>query len=318
MNTLVLHEPVMVEECVTWLRPEHADVLVDATAGHGGHAVRLAERMRPDALLVLVDAQQSALDIASGRVAETGVNFLPLRGNFRSLADLLQQAGIAQIDGVLYDQGLCSADFDSELGFSFQKDAPLDMRRDETAPRSAAHLLATLSEAELTRIFREYGDERWARAIARAIVTTRRERPIRRTTELVEIIERTVPRAAWPKDIHVATRCFLALRYAVNDDINAIQESIRGVVPMLRPGGRIVCLSYCSTEDAAVRAVFRELEKPCICPPRLPVCVCQRKPLVRSVTRKGVRPAPEEVARNRRARSAVARVVERLAEDCEA
>lgn len=306
----IYHNPVLIETC-DYLRFPHISTVVDATAGEGGHSVRLAQDMQPGSTLVLVDAVPERLEIARRRVSDYPVQCILITGNFRRLAELLKERGIEQVDGVLYDQGLSSADLVSDRGFSFQRDAPLDMRRDETASRSAADLLRELSQAELARIFRDLGDEKWAVPIARAIVRTRKLHPITRTSELKALVERVVPRHAWPPDVHVATRVMMALRYAVNDDINAIKESIRGIVPLLRPGARVVVLSYSSTEDRAVKVVLRELESPCTCPKKLP-CVCGRKPLIRVLTRRGIRPTPEEVERNHRARSAVARVAERI------
>ncbi len=302
----------MAGECAGWLEADRKRVLVDATVGGGGHAAELARRMRKDGLLVIVDALDVAVETATERLRAYGVQVMPIVGNFRNLAEMLRERGLEEVDGVLYDQGLSSADFEGDRGYSFRGDAPLDMRRDATATRSAADLVNTLDRRQLAHLLREFGDERWADRIARAVVERRAIEPITRTAQLVSLIEQAVPRAAWPRDIHVATRTMMALRFAVNDDVGAIQQSIEGIAPMLSEGGRIVCLSYCSTEDRAVKHVFRRMENPCTCPRGLAVCACGRKPLLRVLTKRGVRPGSEELQRNRRARSAIARVAERV------
>jgi 16S rRNA (cytosine1402-N4)-methyltransferase len=306
------HATVMGPEAVAWIAPAGRRILVDATAGHGGHAHLMASQMDRGGLLVLVDAQRKALETAQRRVEQTGVAVLAIQGNFRHLPELLRTHGIEEVDGVLYDQGLSSADLSSDLGFSFRHDAPLDMRRSPDARVSAAELLATLDVRALTRLFRELGEEPWAARIAGAIVRERQRQPIERTAQLVRIIEDAVPRRAWPRDIHVATRCMMGLRYAVNQDLEAITESILGVVPMMSVGARCVCISFCSLEDRAVKQAMRSLEHPCICPRDLPVCVCNRRPVLRMLTRKPVRPSEAEVAANRRSRSALMRVGERI------
>lgn len=306
------HATVMPEECVAWIAAEKRRVVVDATAGHGGHALLLAHRMGAGSTIVVMDARPEALAVAVKRLEGVRPKVVAIEGNYRRLPEALRERGIEEADGVLYDQGLSSADFEGGLGYSFRQDGPLDMRRDATARASAAELVATLSARELARLFREYGDEKWADRIAQYIVEARRHEPIERTGTLVKLIEAAVPRAAWPPDTHVATRSLMALRFAVNDDVRAIEESIRGVTPMLSIGARIACLSFCSTEDRAVKNVFRSLESPCVCPKDLPVCGCGKKPLLRVLTRRPLRPAPEEMERNRRSRSALLRVAERV------
>jgi 16S rRNA (cytosine1402-N4)-methyltransferase len=310
------HPTVLGPEAAWWLRLALARVVVDATAGHGGHVLRMLEHLAPGALVVMLDAQEAALEVALPRVrdvaAAAGVHLLPIRGNFRRLADLLREHGVEAVDGVLYDQGLSSADIESSLGFSFQTDAPLDMRRSDDAPASAADLLERLDAGALASLFREFGDEPWADRIAQFVVRARGVAPLRRTSEFVRVVESAVPRRAWPRDIHVATRCMMALRYAVNDDIAAIEESIGGIVPMMRAGGRLACISFCSREDRAVKRAMRSLAYPCVCPKDLPVCGCGRKPMLRIMTKRAVRCGDQELALNRRSRSAALRVAERV------
>ena len=306
------HATVMGPEAVAWLAPENKQVVVDATAGHGGHSQLIAQRMPRDGLLVMLDARPEALAVAAERLADAPVRVATIEGNFRDLPDLLVRHGISEVGGVLYDQGLSSADLEGDLGYSFRKDAPLDMRRSPDDPRSAAELLNTLDARALGRLFRQYGEEPWAERIAREVVRERMREPIERTGQLVSLIERTVPRKAWPKDIHVATKCMMALRYAVTGDLEAIRQSIEGIVPMLAIGARCVCISFCSLEDRVVKQAMRAWEKPCICPRDLPVCVCGRRPMLRILTRRAVRPSEAEVAQNRRSRSALLRAAERI------
>lgn len=308
----VQHEPVMAHEVLEHVRAERCRVFVDATVGQGGHALLIAERMRRDGVLFVVDARPENLSAALQRLASVSVRVIGATGNFRYLDELLLRHGLTEVDGVLYDQGLCMADYSAGLGFSFRVDEPLDMRRNGDAGASAADLLNRLSERELTRVFRTLGEERWSAAIARAIVERRGREPIRRTVQLARLVEETIPRKAWPPDIHPATRIFQALRYAVTGDLEAIAESIEKVVPMVRPGGRIVCLSFNSLEDRTVKRVFRSLERPCTCPKAMPVCSCGRTPLVQVITKRAVRPQPAEVERNPRARSAILRAAERV------
>ncbi|MBM3495551.1 MAG: 16S rRNA (cytosine(1402)-N(4))-methyltransferase RsmH [Armatimonadetes bacterium] len=312
----VYHQTVLGPEAVSWLEPNDKRIIADATAGHGGHDLLLIERMPGGGRLVMVDAQEEALAVALSRTRDVadraGVEIVPIRGNFRRLHELLGERGIEAVDGVIYDQGLNAADLESDLGFSFSHDAPLDMRRGPEAPLSAADLLATLDARGLARLLREYGEEPWADRIARTLVRARVKAPIKRTGDLVRVIEEAVPRGAWPKDIHVATRSMMALRYAVNEDIEAIRDSIAGVVPIMTVGARLVCISFCSLEDRAVKQTMRSLENPCTCPKGFPVCVCERKATLKILTKRAVRPSAAEVAANRRSRSAVMRVAERV------
>ncbi len=307
-----LHSSVMAAECVEWLRPEVCRVLVDATAGHGGHALLLALRMAPGSRLLILDTNADSLEIAARRLSDVPIRVVAVQRNHREIADILDEEGMGDVDGVLYDQGLSSADYEGQLGYSFRHDAPLDMRRHPPSGPSAADLLMTLDQRQLTRLFRDFGDETWAPRIAESIVEQRRREPFRTTLQFVKLVERSIPRKAWPADRHVATRAMMALRYAVTDDLGSIRESITAVTSRLRPGGRIACLSFCSTEDRVVKQVFRSLERPCICPKGMPDCGCGRVPQVRSLMKSALRPTPSEVADNPRSRSALLRVVERL------
>jgi 16S rRNA (cytosine1402-N4)-methyltransferase len=288
------HTPVLVEEVLRFLEPRSGGVYVDATVGAGGHAERILQATTPGGLLVGIDRDPYALEVASKRLARFGDRVRLVRGDFAALATLARQAGAVPADGVLMDLGVSSLQLTQpERGFSFQEEGPLDMRMDPSQAQTAADLVNTLSEAELADLLRRYGEEPFARRIARAIV---HHRPLRTTTELVEVVRRAVPRRAWPRRVHVATRTFQALRIATNRELEALEQALRQVPEVLRPGGRAVVVAFHSLEDRLVKRAFGS------------------DPRLRSLVRKPVRPSAEEVARNPRARSARLRAAERVEE----
>ncbi|HXI10106.1 MAG TPA: 16S rRNA (cytosine(1402)-N(4))-methyltransferase RsmH, partial [Thermodesulfobacteriota bacterium] len=236
-----------------------------------------------------------------------------VQGNFRDIKGILAGLGAGPVDGIVLDLGVSSYQLDRpERGFSFRFDAPLDMRMDSSAATTARDLVNTLEAGELTRIFREYGEERDAARIARAIVTARSRSPVETTGDLVRILEEAVPKRFQPKKIHPATRVFQALRIAVNDELESLKDGITGGIESLAAGGRMVVISFHSLEDRIVKTAFRDSSTGCVCPPRVPACVCGRKPVTRLLTKKAVSPSDEEVGANPRARSAKLRAVERL------
>jgi 16S rRNA (cytosine1402-N4)-methyltransferase len=237
------------------------------------------------------------------------------QANFRELASVAPEEGFPRIDGCLFDLGLSSFQLaDEERGFGFRTGGPLDMRFDTSRGVPAADLLATLDAAELTALFRRYGEEPFAGRISRAIVESRRPAPIRTAEELAALVARVTPsRAPGRRRVHPATRVFQALRIAVNEELEALEEGLAAAVDLLRPGGRLVVLSYHSLEDRIVKRFFQAERKGCTCPPEAPICVCGRSPRLRLVTPKGVVPTPDEIAVNPRARSARLRAAERLA-----
>lgn len=287
---------------------------VDATVGGGGHAEALLQRMPPGGLLVGLDRDPEALQYASRRLSGYGNAFVPVRGSFAELDAVLDRLGIGEVDAIAADLGVSSHQIDSPgRGFSFRADAPLDMRMDPSAPVSAAEIVNGATEAELARIIREYGEERFAGRIAMAIVRRRARSPIASTRELAELVESAIPAAARRHSgIHPATRTFQALRIAVNGELDALSAFLPAAIRRLRAGGRICVISYHSLEDRRVKAAFAEAARGCVCPPRLPVCVCGRTPQLAVLTRRPVRPSAEEVARNPRARSARARAAGKL------
>lgn len=303
----------MLEEILAYLKPAPGDTIVDATLGGGGYTSALLPLCTPGGRILGIDRDEDALNEASQRLAEWGKAFVPVRGNFADLESLLHKRGIQQVNGVVFDLGVSSHQLnEGERGFSFRSDAPLDMRMDRSQPTSAAGLIATLPEKELTRILRDYGEDKWSARIAKFIVEARSRHPILTTTDLVRVIEAAVPRAAWPKEIHVATRTFQALRIAVNGELEALQTALESTMRALDTGGRLVVVSYHSLEDRIVKQQIHAWENPCICPPGFPMCGCGRKPVARSLTKRVVLPSPDEVAQNPRSRSARLRAAIKL------
>ena len=233
-----------------------------------------------------------------------------VHGRFSDLGTIAPERGFDPADMVLFDFGLSSTQIDDPArGFSFRADGPLDMRMDPSSALTAAGVVNEGDEADLERILRDYGEERWARRIAQFIVA---RRPLRTTRDLAEAVEAAVPRGAWPRDIHVATRTFQAIRIAVNDELGEIEAGLRAALSTLKPGGRMATISFHSLEDRLVKSFFNVESKDCICPPQQPVCTCGHRATLRTVTRHPVRPSDEEVFANPRARSARLRVAQRI------
>lgn len=291
------HLPVLVEEVSFLLRPRRGGWVVDATVGIGGHAEALLERSEPAIRLLGIDRDPESLALARRRLARFGSRVVLHGGNFRQLATLARSAGVTEAETVLLDLGVSSYQLEaSGRGFSFQTDAPLDMRFDPSEGRPAAELLRRVSEAELARIFFEYGEEPHARRVGRAIATRRGRAPIATTQDLVEVVKASVPRRAWPRRSHVATRVFQALRMAVNDELGALAEALPQAARLLAPGGRLGVLSFHSGEDRVVKQTFKTLAAG-------PYAVLTPSP---------IRPSRDEVRANPRARSAKLRILERV------
>jgi 16S rRNA (cytosine1402-N4)-methyltransferase len=250
--------------------------------------------------------------VARVRESLTGFETPPIlvQGNFGDIELLARQAGVAEADGVLFDLGLSSYQLDDPArGFSFRAEAPLDMRMDPSQPVSAAELVNRMDQRDLARVIATLGEERWAKRIAEFIV---RRRPLATTVDLAGAVEAAIPRGAWPKDIHPATRTFQAIRMEVNDELGSLERGLEGAIKILKPGGRMAAISFHSLEDRLVKATIAAESKDCICPPQQPVCTCAHRALLRAVTRKPVRPSAAEVQSNPRSRSARLRVAERI------
>ena len=310
------HLPVLAEEVISMLSPASGSLQIDATLGGGGHTERILEATTPDGRLLGLDADGAAVARVDARLRPRFGDRLVLRqANFRELATVAPEAGFGAVDGMLFDLGLSSFQLaDTDRGFGIRAGGPLDMRFDTSRGVPAADLLATLDADELTALFKRFGEEPNARRIARAIVDARRTNPITTAEDLAALVERVSPGAPrGRRRIHPATRVFQALRIAVNEELDALQDGLAAAVDLLRPGGRLVVLSYHSLEDRIVKRFLDVERKGCICPPELPVCVCGRLPRLRLVTRPSLTPTDAEIAANPRARSARLRAAERVA-----
>lgn len=306
------HIPVMREEVLEGLRCRPGGLYVDCTLGSAGHAEAILEASGPDGRLLGIDQDREALDRSRERLRRFGERALLKKGNFDHLPELLAESGIGRADGMLFDLGVSSEQLDEpERGFSFRGEGPLDMRMDREAGLRAEALVNELEEPALCDLLRRLGEERWAKRIARDIVRIRGTRRITRSDELGEIVYRAIPRRAHPSNIHPATRTFMALRIAVNRELEILKKAVADAVEVLKPGGRLCILSYHSLEDRTVKQAFLDLEKVCTCPPDFPACVCGRTPLLHRINRRPIRPRPGEVFENPKSRSAKLRIGER-------
>jgi 16S rRNA (cytosine1402-N4)-methyltransferase len=298
------HVPVLADEVRQLLAIEPGETVVDATFGAGGHAALLAADLRGEGRLIAIDRDPSARAYFDRFRKQTGVQGRFLRGDFSVVLDQLADNG-ARADAILFDLGVSSMQIDRpERGFSYAADAPLDMRMDPSADYSARELVNEASERELAHIFRQYGEERYAKQIARAIARRRRERPFERTGDLVETIKNAIPAPARFGDGHPAKRVFQALRIAVNDELTALEDALPAAVELLNPGGRLAVISFHSLEDRIVKQFLRDQERGCTCPPDFPICVCGQEPVLRATPRRAIRPSARETANNPRAASA--------------
>ncbi len=308
------HLPVLVEEVLTMLSPAAGSLQIDATVGGGGHSERILEATDPDGRLLGLDADGAAIARVRRRLARFGDRVVLRQTDFGEVARVAPEAGFPAVDGLLFDLGLSSYQLaDTERGFGIRAGGPLDMRFDPSRGVPASQLVATLDERELAALFRRYGEEPAAGRIARAIVDARQRAPIETAEQLAGLVERVVP--APPRGrrrIHPATRVFQALRIAVNGELGSLSAALAGAVELLRPGGRLVVLSYHSLEDRIVKRFFQAERRGCVCPPEIPVCVCGRAPRLRLVG-KPITPGERELALNPRSRSARLRTAERLA-----
>ena len=302
------HVPVLAREVRELLAVEPGQTVVDATFGAGGHAALLAADLQGRGKLIAIDRDPTAREYFDRFAKLTQVQTRFLRGDFAVVLQQLADNDV-EADAILLDLGVSSMQIDrAERGFSYAVDAPLDIRMDPAADVSAAGIVNEADERDLTTIFRRYGEERYAKQIARAVVRRRKEQRFERTGDLVETIRAAIPAPARFGDGHPAKRVFQALRIAVNDELGALETALPAAFSMLRTGGRLAVISLHSLEDRAVKKFMRELEQGCECPPDFPVCVCGKEPQLRSLSRKAIRPSPEELAANPRAGSARLRV----------
>jgi 16S rRNA (cytosine1402-N4)-methyltransferase len=302
------HVPVLAEEIVTLLDPRPGETVVDGTFGAGGHSSLLASRLRGDGKLIAIDRDPTVAPYFERMRRETGVKARLHHGEFSTVLQQLASHGV-KADVVLLDLGVSSMQLDRpDRGFSYATDAPLDMRMDPGATFSARELVNEGDERDLADIFKRYGEERYARPIARAIVRRRKTQSFERTGDLVETIKAAIPAPARFGEGHPAKRVFQALRIEVNDELGSLERALPAALEMLRPGGRLAVISFHSLEDRIVKRFLRSQEHGCTCPPDFPVCACGAKPTMRATPRRAVRPNAAEVARNPRAQSARLRV----------
>ncbi|MGN6675204.1 MAG: 16S rRNA (cytosine(1402)-N(4))-methyltransferase RsmH [Thermomicrobiales bacterium] len=306
------HTPVLLAETLAALQPHSGWRHLDGTFGGGGHTRALMAASAPAGRVLALDADPAAIARGAALVAEFGDRLTLREGNFSNLAEYARETGFAPLDGVLLDLGLSSYQLaDSARGFSFNSDGPLDMRFGPGAITTAADLVNTLPEDELANLIFTYGEDRWARRIARAIVRHRASALFTTTAQLAAVVARAVPAGRGSK-IHPATRTFQALRIAVNRELDVLEAALAGALDVLAPGGRLAVISFHSLEDRIVKQFIRREATDCLCPPITPVCVCGHRATVRPVTRKGIRAGAAEVAANPRSRSAILRVAEKL------
>jgi len=309
------HKPVLLSDVIRFLAPKAGGIYLDGTLGGGGHAQAILASA-PAVRLIGIDRDPQAIEAASQRLAPFGERFVAVQANFRELDRVLDDLNVDLVDGILLDLGVSSHQLDrAERGFRYQSDAPLDMRMGPDAPKTAAELLATLPVEEIARILREYGEERFADRIARFIAQERAVRPITTSEQLVAIVKAAIPARARRTGPHPARRTFQALRIAVNDELGALKEGLEAGTRRLRPGGRLVVISFHSLEDRIVKRFFQEESRGCTCPPELVVCQCGKRPRIKILTRRPVLPDEAEVRANPRARSAKLRAAERVLEE---
>ena len=305
------HKSVLLDECIEALNIRPGGVYVDGTLGRAGHSLEIVKRLTTGRL-ICIDRDMAAIEAAKVRLADYMDRVTLVHSNFSELGDVLRQIGADGVDGMLFDLGVSSPQLDdASRGFSYMQDAPLDMRMDLDAPLTAYEVVNAWSGDELRRILFEYGEERYAPAIARAIVRARETAPVKTTLELVDIIKSAMPPAALREKQHPAKRSFQAIRIAVNGELDALTPMLHDGVAALNPGGRLAVITFHSLEDRIVKRAMQDMARGCTCPPNFPVCVCGKKPKVKLITRKPIVSGAAELEENPRARSAKLRVAEK-------
>lgn len=309
------HKPVMLEECIDNLNIKPDGIYIDGTIGGAGHSTEIYKKLNNKGTLIGIDQDSFALETSRERLAVSGgqAGIILVNSNFKHIKEVCEQKEIKAVNGVLLDLGVSSHQLDeAERGFSYQKDAPLDMRMDRKLELTAETIVNQYKEEEIKNIIRDYGEENWAARIANFIVAAREEKRVKTTGELVDIIKAAIPSAARRDGPHPAKRTFQAIRIAVNDELGILKETIDGALSVLAPGGRVCIITFHSLEDRIVKNEFIKKVKPCTCPAQLPVCVCNKKPVAVHVSRKPILPSAREVEENPRSRSAKLRVIEKI------
>lgn len=306
------HVSVLLKETVDGLDIKPDGIYVDGTLGGGGHSEEILSRLTTGKLIG-IDQDENALRAASERLKPFGERFIPVRDNFSNILSVLKDLNIDRIDGMMMDLGVSSHQLDeADRGFSYRYDAPLDMRMDQRSQLDAYKVVNTYSEDELNRIMKEYGEEKWARRIAQFICEARAEKPVETTLELVDLIYKAIPAGARKEGGHPAKRTFQAIRIEVNGELEIIKQTIEDITSVLNKNGRISIITFHSLEDRLVKQTYKALAQGCICPPEIPVCVCNNKPKLKVITRKPVLPSDEELEHNARSKSAKLRVAKKI------
>ena len=313
MSSEFNHVSVMLEETVDLLAVREGGVYVDGTLGGGGHSAEILRRLGGTGHLYGIDRDNDALAAATARLGGAG-NFTAIKGNFHDVKALLAERGVTRIDGMMVDLGVSSYQLDTaERGFSYHADAPLDMRMDRDQELTAREIVNTWPKEELVRILRDYAEEKWAARIADIILEHRAIRPLATTADLVACVDAAIPKKVrMAENGHSARRTFQALRIAVNDELDPLRRALEDMVDLLAPGGRLAVITFHSLEDRIAKQTLRTLANPCTCPPKIPVCICGKKPVVRVLGGGGIKPSKDEIEANPRARSAMLRGCEKL------
>lgn len=307
------HVSILLQPCLDALNIKPDGIYVDATTGGAGHSLHIAQELGEGGRLICIDRDDEAFENAKTRLASVWDRVTTVKSDFRDIDRVLEGQGLSGADGILFDLGVSSPQLDhAERGFSYMKDAPLDMRMDRQQALSAWDVVNTWSREDIRHILFEYGEERYAPLIAAAIERERGKKPIETTLELVDIIRGAMPAKALREKQHPAKRSFQAIRIAVNDELGAVREAMEKAIDCLNPGGRLAVITFHSLEDRIVKAAFNQAAQGCTCPKDFPVCVCGKKPKVRLTPRKPILPSDEEIEENPRARSAKLRVCEKI------
>ncbi|MDY5424407.1 16S rRNA (cytosine(1402)-N(4))-methyltransferase RsmH [Hornefia butyriciproducens] len=307
------HTPVLLDQCIENLNIRPDGIYVDGTLGGGGHSFHICERLSEQGMLIGIDRDRDALEAAEKRLQGFSCRKYFVQSNYADIRTVLAEKGIEKIDGALLDIGVSSFQLDNaERGFSYMQDAPLDMRMNREDDLTAYDVVNSYDRDELTRIIREYGEERWASRIAAFIVRARAEKPVESTSELVELIKEAIPARARRSGPHPAKRTFQAIRIEVNDELGELSRAVDEYLDVMNPGGRLCIITFHSLEDRIVKQKLQKRADPCTCPPEFPVCVCGKKADIRKVTRKPIVAEASELDLNPRARSAKLRVCEKI------
>ena len=305
------HKSVLLKETIDGLKVKPDGVYVDGTLGGAGHALEVCKKLSAKGRFIGIDQDQDAIVAASERLAACEQAMI-IRSNYCYMVEELRARGITKVDGILLDLGVSSYQLDNEeRGFTYRTDAPLDMRMDQRQSQTAGDIVNGYEEKELYRIIRDYGEDKFAKNIAKHIVAARQNRPIETTGQLTEIIRRAIPMKMQASGGHPAKRTFQAIRIELNRELDVLRDSLDGMIDLLDDGGRLCIITFHSLEDRIVKTIFRKNENPCTCPPEFPVCVCGKKPKGRVITRKPILPGEEEMEENPRSKSAKLRIFER-------